>query len=581
MNAAETVSPSFIQGETINVALAGNGTGSVSSSPAGINCPSQACSAIFPTNTQVSLTETPGTNFYFGGWGGACSGSSSCTLTVSAVEHVTATFTSGSLQTSLNHIIFYAQENRSLDSYFGYLPEYWVNTGVASPPTFNGLPQFMPPANPANTPGNPQCSAPTGQCYTDPNGTPVPSFHMQSICTEELSPFWNESHVDWNDHFSFPNTIDWEDNGFVQAAANDARQYPYGTVNDTNGYRSMGYFTDQDLNFYYALATDFAISDNWFAPIMTRTQMNRAYIYAATSQGHAYPLHQGDAQLTAKPFVEALQEAGISWAIYVETDGTSCGGETGDDLSECLLRGYSYLNQFTYEGTILASAGQNPDLLKNIRPTSQFATDLQNDQTFPQVVLIEPASSYGRDEHPTDSDAEGGVNIQAGAAYVENIVNELMNSPSWKDSAMIFTYDEAGGFFDHVQPQQVPVPDQYTYPIDLQPGDKCEGTNQSSGICSFGMTGYRIPAVVISPFSKKNYVSHTVRDTTAWLNLVEERFGTPQLTARDAYWSTTTPPATMDEFFDFADVPWATPPVLPQQNQNGHCSLAAPNPWGS
>ena len=114
---------------------------------------------------------------------------------------------------------------------------------------------------------------------------------MQSVCTEEISPFWNEAHVDWNNAFAYPGTVNWLYNGFVEAAANDARQYTklYPPVNDINGYRSMGYFTDTDLNYYYFMASKFATSDSWFAPIMSRTQLNRAYILAATSDGYAYP----------------------------------------------------------------------------------------------------------------------------------------------------------------------------------------------------------------------------------------------------------------------------------------------------
>ncbi len=675
ITAAMTVTASFIAGEGISVAFAGNGSGSVVSTPAGINCPT-TCSATFQDNTAVTLSETPGTNSYFGGWSGACSGTTACSLTVTAAENVTATFngpdaltvttsgngtgtvtsspagiscTSGSttgcsatfppgtgvtlsespstndlfsgwtgactgtgscsvtlsaattavtasfglpgtLQ-SLNHIIFFAQENRSLDHYFGYLRQYWANNGIADQ-SFDGLAQFnqndgiSPPPGPAPTePGCDPADPPPSACEADGNGTPVPSFHMQSVCTEELSPFWDEAHVDWNNDFSFPNTITWLSNGFVQAGANDARQYPVSQnggnpVNDVMGYRTMGYFTDADLNYYYYMATKFATSDRWFAPVLTRTQLNRAYIYAATSQGHVYPLSStspAPSPLTAKPFVEALQEAGISWAIYVDTTGTTCGSETGDALSECLLQGYSYLNEFTYESTIMASAGQNPDLLQNIRPTSQLASDMQNDQTFPQVVLIEPASDAGLDEHPSDSD-EYPENIQDGAQYVAGIINSFMSSPSWKDSAMIFTYDEPGGFYDHVQPQVVPVPDSYAYPTDLTTGDACLGADQTSGVCSFGMTGYRVPLIVISPFAKENYVSHTVRDTTAWLNFVEERFNIPALTARDAYWSTTTPIATMDEFFDFANPAWLTPPTPPAQSTGGTCSTAAPTP---
>lgn len=137
---------------------------------------------------------------------------------------------------------------------------------------------------------------------------------------------------------------------------------------------------------------------------------------------------------------------------------------------------------------------------------------------------------------------------------------------------MIFTYDEPGGFYDHVSPQPMPSPDGIQ-PIDLQPGDICSGQGQlGTGTCDFTYTGYRVPLIVISPFARKNYVSHTVRDYTAVLNLIEERFGVPALTKRDAAQTA------MDEFFDFVNVPWATPPAPPAQITTGACTLAAPQP---
>jgi phospholipase C len=671
LTAAETVTAGFEATAGISVALTGTGSGTVTSSPAGINCPT-TCTATFPNNTQVTLTETPGTNFYFGGWSGACSGTAGCNLTVTTAENVTASFTPGDTLTvttagngsgtvtsnpagisctsgsttgcsaifppntavtltettnvpnqfsgwsescigtaatcsitltaaasaqasfapggtlqSLNHIIFFAQENRSFDHYFGYMRQYWANNSIADQ-SFDGLPQFNPndginpppgpvPTNPACDPSQP----PPAACVADPTATPVPSFHMQSVCTEELSPFWNEAHTDWNYAFSYPGTVDWLYNGFVQAGANDARQYPLSSnggnpVNDVNGYRTMGYFTDADLNYYYFMATQFATSDRWFAPVMSRTQLNRAYILAATSDGYAYPPGSNsddDNPFSSSTIFQSLRTAGITWRVYVDPAGTSCSGETGSELNQCLAN-VSYVNMFTFESQVQST----PSLYANFVPVSQFTTDAQAG-TLAQVSLIEPASDAGLDEHPSDDD-EYPENIQDGAQYVSGIINTFMNSPSWKDSAMVFTYDEPGGFYDHVQPQTVPVPnpDADQYPIDLQTNDMCLGADQTSGVCSFGMTGYRVPVIVISPFSKKNYVSHTVRDTTVWLNLVEERFNVPALTARDAYWSTTSPLATMDEFFDFVNVPWATPPSPPTQNTAGNCSVSAPNP---
>ena len=562
-------------GYAVTVTMAGAGTGTVTSSPAGINCPS-TCSASFPQNSLVTLSETPGANNTFGGWGGACTGTATCSVTLSAASSVTATFVApiGSLQ-SLNHIIIFAQENRSFDHYFGAMREYWAQNGIADQ-SFDGLPQFNPASGiaplkgpaPAITgcdpafpyiPPDGSTAAQNTACIPDTNNL-VPSFHMASMCTEEPSPFWNEGHIDWdlNDPTGLsPAAL----NGFVVTAANDARQVTP-ALNDTNGLRAMGYFDGGDLNYYYYMASKFATSDRWFTPVMSRTQLNRMYLLAATSAGHVYPLAPPYTALPNTTIFEELQNAGISWKIYVNPEGANCAPTD----SACLI-GSSYINMFTYEQTIL----NTPALLQNIVSTSQFTTDAQNG-TLPQVALIEPASAAALDEHPNDIDTETPVDIQAGASYAAGLINALLASPSWKDSAMIFTYDEFGGFYDHVSPQPMPSPDGIQ-PIDLQPTDICDGTGQiGTGTCDFTYTGYRVPLIVISPFAKKNFVSHTVRDYTAMLQLIELRFGLNALTKRDAAQTD------MTEFFDFVNVPWATPPTPPAQLTNGQCSLAAPTP---
>jgi phospholipase C len=198
--------------------------------------------------------------------------------------------------------------------------------------------------------------------------------------------------------------------------------------------------------------------------------------------------------------------------------------------------------------------------------------------SLPQVAMIEPPSNAGFDEHPTDSDIVGPVDIQYGAKFTSSLMNALMASPNWKDSAMIFTYDEPGGFFDHVSPQPATPPDAVgssTYlPIDLKPNDICTQPGAlGTGTCNFAYTGYRVPLIVVSPFAKKNYVSHTVYDYTAILKLIETRFGLPALTARDAAQADMS-----TDFFDFTNVPWATPPTPPAQNIGGTCNLDAPIP---
>jgi phospholipase C len=440
--------------------------------------------------------------------------------------------TSGDI-TAINHIVFMAQENRSLDTYFGQLPAYWQANGypqATQQPPFDGM-----PANASN---------PAYNGTTIPGTQMVNAFHLATECIENVSPSWNESHQDWN--LQFPTSATATLDGFVYNAASFAIHSNEGGANppftDTAGVRAMGYYDDTDLNYYYFMASNFATSDRWFAPVLDRTQVNRMYLLAATSQGYVYPVgHNPPADanpLTAPTIFDALQQAGISWKVYVTEPGVT------------------YLRTFAPY-----ASGSLP---ANVVPVSQFLTDAQNG-TLPQVAMIEGGYNTGLDEHPDN-------NAQAGAQYVSSLINGLMNSPSWKDSAFILTYDEAGGLYDHVPPQPAVNPDDIA-PVDLLPGDIC--TVPGGANCNFNYTGFRVPLIVVSPFTKKNYVSHTVADYTAILALIEKRFGIPALTKRDA--------AQMDmtEFFDFQNVPWAAPPTPPAQAMDGVCApqnLGYPGP---
>ena len=542
MSANQNVTATFAVAQSnfqLTVTTAGTASGTVVSSPSGISCPT-TCTAMFPPGTLVTLTETPGapnTFSTFGGWSGACTGTTAtCTLTMTADENVTATF-----NPAINHIIFLAQENRGFEHYFGELRKYWADNGIPDQ-SFNGLPQFNPPSGPpplqGPIPTNPGCDPafpPPADCTIDSNSPQVQSFAMVSMCEENPSPSWNESHADFNR--TDPESGTFLGDGFVWTAGHDARNLKF---NDTDGLRAMSYYTGTDLPYYYFMASQFATSDNWFSPAMTRTQPNRLYILAATSDGHAYPPTQS---LTVPTIFDSLQAANISWKVYV-TDLSRANPPKDDNA----------FSQF------FASSKNYPN---NIVPGDSFLSDAQNG-TLPSVAYIEPGYLAGLDEHPGIDDNVPGANIQAGAAYVSELINTLMQSPSWKDSVFILTYDEYGGFYEDVSPSPTVSPDGIK-PSDLQLGDICnKGT--SGPTCDFVYTGYRVPLIVISPYTKKNYVSHTVADSTAWLKLIETRFGIRNLTARDA--------AQMDmtEFFDFVNVPWAVPPSnIPPQPTNGQC----------
>jgi phospholipase C len=407
--------------------------------------------------------------------------------------------------TRVNHIVFMVQENRSFDQYFGQLGAYMQANGFAAQ-AFDGM-----PANASN---------PSFDGLSTVN-----AYHVKTVCIENLSPSWNENHVDWNRQNPTSSTA--TSDGFVFTAAKYAQAPPPedAPITDTAGIRTMGFYDATDLNYYYFMASNFATSDRWFSPVMTRTQPNRLFLLAATSNGHVYP---PTAALSNKTIFDSLQAANISWKIYETDPGTT------------------YLKNFQ------PFASQHT---ANIVPISQYMTDVQNG-TLPAVAMIEGGYNSGKDEHPKN-------NVQTGAAYVATLINTLMNSPSWKDTVFILTYDEAGGLYDHVAPTTAVSPDGIA-PSDLQAGDICTvggGVN-----CDFTVTGFRVPLIVVSPFTRKNFVSHTPADYTAILKFIETRFHLAALTRRDA--------AQMDmtEFFDFNNSPWATPPSPPAQITTGTCN---------
>jgi phospholipase C len=542
----------------LTVVLAGTGTGTVASVPSGIGC-APTCNASFTPGTSVTLTETPAANSTFASWaGGGCSGSSStCGLTLNTSQQVTATFTTIPSIASLSHIIFLAQENRSFDHYFGAMRQYWAQNGYPDQ-SFDGLAQFNPVSGAAPlvgpAPAIPGCNPtapPSGDCMFD-TGNLITSYHLITQCIENPSPSWNESHVDWdyNDQVGVSAATL---NGFVWTAAHDARANvpPF---YDVNGIRAMGYYDGSDLNYYYFMASNFATSDRWFNPVMARTQPNRAELIAGTTQGYAYPIGTDAADtklMTAPTIFQELQAAGITWKIYVDPVGSACIGPPYD--SACLLT-LSYVQNFVWGQTIPTAYPQN------IAPISQYFADL-NAGTLPQVAQIEPATDAGFDEHPSNTDGSPN-DIQLGANYVSSLINGLMASSSWPNSAFILTYDEFGGLYDHVSPQPAVSPDGIA-PVDLLPNDVCTGVTGPT--CNFVYTGYRIPLIVISPYAKQNYVSHNVADTTAILKFIETRFNVPALTARDAA------QIDMTEFFDFTNPVWMTPPTPPAQSTTGAC----------
>src|SRR5438034_4969351 len=163
--------------------------------------------------------------------------------------------------TAVNHIIFMAQENRSFDTYFGKLNDYRASQGL--PQEVDGMPANA--SNPAD------------------DGSMIHAFHFNTTCIENTSAAWATSHINFNRFNSESDTPTMD--GFVVEAAAAAK---FQGSNDTTGIRAMGFYNADDLISHYFLATQFAVSDRWFAPAPIETELNRMYLVAATSVGHAH-----------------------------------------------------------------------------------------------------------------------------------------------------------------------------------------------------------------------------------------------------------------------------------------------------
>lgn len=352
----------------------------------------------------------------------------------------------------------------------------------------------QPDYEPEPTTGNPD--------PLNPGNTIVP-FHQTALCdSSDLNHSWNGSHQEWNngamDGFTAANDI------------NSANSDPA----DPSGARTMGYYNRDQLPFYNALYKKFATGDRYFSSVLSQTFPNRFFLLAGTSFGHiANDLPPPDG-FTQPSIFNLLDDANISWKVY-----------------------FSQI-PFAYEFSYVRNHAPG-----NVVPIEQYYADAKAG-TLPKVSFVDPifagAPNVENDEHPP-------ANVQVGQKFVWRVVHKLEKSPNWPTSALFLTYDEHGGYYDHVPPPPAVVPD--AIPPMLQPGD-------TPG--AFDRYGFRVPTVVVSPFARHHFVSHVVHDHTSILRFIEERFGLPALTARDAAADP------MLEFFDFTNPPFLTAPAFPK-----------------
>jgi phospholipase C len=332
---------------------------------------------------------------------------------------------------------------------------------------------------------------------TNPDGPPIMAYHATSLCaSSDLNHSWEGTHEQYDGG---------KMDGFTKTNI---------APNDPTGKRAMGYYDETDLPFYYGLLSTFAIGDRYFASLLGPTQPNRFYLYAGSSFGRiANGLPPSGNEFSQQSIYNLLDEAGVTWKIYSSQ--------------------LPYSAFFYYVRSNASAHISNLD--------SYYADAAAG--TLPQVAFVDPTflGDEENDEHPPS-------NAQLGQKFVADVINALMASPDWSSSAMFLEYDEHGGYYDHVPPPEAVPPD------DIPP--MTSATDNDKG--AFDHLGIRVPFAVISPFAKKSFVSHTVYSHTSILSFIEERFGLPHLTARDA---ASDPMLAM---FDFANPPFVQPPTLPE-----------------
>ena len=415
---------------------------------------------------------------------------------------------------NLNHIVFMLQENRAFDNYFGSLAYYRVNI------------DHIPGAQMSDV--NDLHNLPAGYTLTNSMGQSFPPFHERTECIEGLNVNWNASHTDMDLVGG-----DWlhltSNSQFLMDKFLIVQGY---TQYDTTETRSLGNYDWTDLPFYYELATQFDTSDTWYSPVPDTTVLNRAYLFAGTSYGNIFIPPPNNWMWLRPTIFRTLQNAGISWRYYYQ-DNSVFFSEWAD---------YN-----------------DPQIQANVRNIQEWYNILASDgadSQLPQVVFIERASATGYDEHT-------GNNVQKGSARVQQILTPLLTSTAWPDSVFFLTYDEGGGTYDQQPPILVTPPD------DKVPQPSLQGSSYIRGL--FNVTGFRLPNIIVSPWSKAHTVFHMQTDYTSILKLIETRFSLLPLTARDRTSGDLTDPTNGP--FDFNTPEMMVVPPLPTQPTDGTCNF--------
>ncbi len=397
----------------------------------------------------------------------AVAGAAGVTAVTPYVEWVRPALAQGapSKLSDIEHIVILMQENRSFDHYFGTLSGVRGYDDASAARLPNGRSVFYQP------------DAANGAGYVLP-------FHLDTKRTNaqrlhDLGHSWDVMHSSWGGGRV--------DNWVGAHLKSDGDSGPL----------TMGYYTRDDLPFYYALADAFTVCDGYHCSVLGSTFPNRYYWMTASidPEGkHGGPaLDERLRRYSWETYAERLQRAGVSWRIYHEV-------EQGHPIGMDVILTFEKFRDAPKTSPLYEYAVKP-------RKTELMLADMRAGD-LPQVTWIIPP--FDLCEHPDRLPA-------AGENYVHQIVEALMSNPkAWARTAFILSYDENDGLFDHVVP---PTPPRDT------PGEFVGGL-------PIGL-GFRVPALVVSPFSRGGYVCGDTFDHTSTLRFLEARFGVevPNLTA--------------------------------------------------
>lgn len=445
------------------------------------------------------------------------------------IERAASVSPGGTTYQDIDHFVFLMMENRSYDHYFGAYPR---GRG------FNDHPKKSLGAFAQNFPTSANGTY-VGGNKTVPKNTLLP-FHLDSQagfeCTDDLTHDWGPMHDCWN-------------NGAMDSWVS-VHTYEEGH----RGTTTMGYYTREDLPFYWALADNFTLCDAYHCSILGPTHPNRIMQLSGTIDpegGMGGPVVQtvnissdgtaalaSDWNLQWETMPEVLQNAGVSWKVYSPSNGSDV--PTTGIWPSLNLGNYSTWSSTLYNpatnADILPTTDHVLPYFTNFRDQSSPLYDLAFNQTFPGQFVADvqagnlPSVSWvipplGFDEHPAASSRNG-------EWFTSLVLQALVDNPEvWAKTALILMYDENDGWFDHVAPPTPPagtkgeyltakLPSAYTSNHVFTDIVNLKG-KEITGPLGLGV---RVPCLVISPFSRGGHIATQVFDHTSQLKLIEKRF---------------------------------------------------------